>query len=220
MRVKRVIQKPWLCGPATLEMLFSWYRKSVDQEDIARATGLPPQELFRFGYSLYVLNHAIECLNTGYQLMVKYDSTVEELAALARQLPVGVEWRCTFREPDGRIWGEGHYCVVDQVDLKTGSIHLIDPYYSENLSHDSGIVGVDQFVENWWDENIMPRADGENAQVYTQGAVFIVAPCQDVFRYSRCGLAPMTPQLAYDHQITPREATLPSPAILTTPGHY
>lgn len=217
MGVTRVVQKPWLCGPATLEMLFSWYGIKVDQEEIAQATGLPACDLFRFGYSLYVLNRAIQRLDNGFQLLVKYDSTIDDLDCITRFQPVGIEWRCMFREPDGQLWGEGHYSLVQRVDQTRGVVSLIDPYYGENLSHNQGEVRIPQFIEDWWDENTMPDASGAETKVWTKGALFVVAPRKDSPRFASYGLAPMTPRLAFAHQIAPREIRIPLPTFIHNP---
>lgn len=214
MGVKRVVQKPWLCGPATLEMLFSWYGMTVDQEEIAQATGLPASDLFRFGYSLYVLNRAIRRLDNGFGLLVKYDSTIDDLDRITRLQPAGVEWRCKFREPDGELWGEGHYSLVQRVDRFRNQVSILDPYYGENLSHKNGLVSITQFVDDWWDENVMPDANGKDTQVWTKGVLFIVAPCDELAHYAAYGLSPMSPKLAFAHQTGPRAILIPPPSFI------
>ena len=210
MRFKRIIQQPWLCGPATLEMMVSFYGKSLTQNEIADATGIPYEVITGYGISLHNLAKAVHRLDNRYVLLARYNSTISDLAEVVKHVPVGVEWRCVFREPDGSIWGEGHYSIVDSVDLDAGLITLVDPFHGENISHEDGVIAVDDFSELWWDENYMPGDDGADQQVFTYGLMFILVAEDKQARFADMGFAPMAPELALAARTAPRPITLPT----------
>ncbi len=225
INVRPVIQQTRFCGPATLEILYSFFRLDVPQERIAALTGIPIAQIRQHGCSLQDLSTAVQALGSDHCLLARYDSTVDDLYDLveAHGVPAGVEWRCVFQEPDGRIWGEGHYSVVVGVDRSARTLQIVDPHDGRNLSHRDGIVGFDAFTERWWDENWLPipGQPGEFEQIWTQGLLFALIPASQEAAYRARGLTPMSVELARRHRAAPRVIDLPTTpeeAIPPPPG--
>src|SRR5690606_15262960 len=105
--IRKLRQKPGHCGPATIEMMYSIYGIHKTQDEIAQAIG-DVERITERGCSVDEMAHAVEQLTPNYILLGKLYGTIEDLRVLTEKylLPVGVEWRGRFLEPDGRIWEE------------------------------------------------------------------------------------------------------------------
>ncbi len=213
--VRHIVQRERHCGPAVVEMLYSFYADMcVSQDEVAAATGLSLDTILHSGCSILDLAHAVEALDNGFALLAKYNSTLEDLdhAVNTLKLPVGVEWRCVFREPDGGLWGEGHYSTITGVDLPNNVLHIADPFNGENISHDNGLITPAAFYASWWDENfVMVEADPAVAEhIWTEGLMFVVAPRGMASTLEAPGFRRPTPQLLQASRTTERPIEYPT----------
>jgi hypothetical protein len=154
--VRRVLQKKGHCGPATLEMLFSFYGLAVSQDAIVQAANLS-ETIQRSGCRIDQLDEAVQGLASDYTLLTKYNSSIEDVILLTREfeLPVGVEWQGMFVDPDGRLFDEGHYSVIISVDQVAGNVNIVDP--EERSALKEGKIPMHDFEKRWWEENDVPR---------------------------------------------------------------
>jgi hypothetical protein len=202
--IRRITQEDWYCGPTTLAMLYAAFGIDHSAETIAEATGVR-ETIFRRGCRTDHLADAVRTLNPDFVLLGKYDSTIDDLHTITTVwgLPVGVEWRGTFLEPNGHIWHEGHYSVVVRVDKDAGLVHLIDPFNGVNTAHEQGVIGTADFLARWWDENYFPAPGTVNLtdpdtwteHVWTDGAIFALIPTADAAPLLELGFAPLTVDL-------------------------
>lgn len=199
--IKRIAQEDWYCGPTTLAMLYSAFGLTHTAEAIAEATGVH-DTIFERGCRTDHLAQAVENLTPEFVLLGKYDTNLETLHRVTTEwgLPVGVEWRGTFLEPNGHIWHEGHYSVVAHIDLQAGTLRLIDPFNGVNLAHQEGLISLADFQTRWWDENYFPYLGATNLtdpetwtdQIWTDGAMFALIPKQDAEPLLKLGMEPLT----------------------------
>jgi hypothetical protein len=123
-------------------------------------------------------------------------STVEDLRDLIEKylLPVGVEWRGRFLEPDGRIWEEGHYSLVTHVNLSEGTLEVIDPYApGVNLLSMNDLIPIDVFLERWWDTNPIPTLENPAvvAELRDDKLLYVLVPRTWMNGMRSLGLSPM-----------------------------
>lgn len=212
-QIRRVVQRERHCGPAVIEMLYSFYGVDTSQEEIAALTGLTLEQITENGASILHLTESVNRMNKGYVLLVRYDSTINDIIRLhERCLPVGVEWRCEFLEPDGVLWGEGHYSIIVGVDPQRRMLTLLDPHNGENISHRSGMIRFEDFEQRWWDENWFPvlGEPGKLEQIFTEGLVFILVPTHQASEFETMGFQPMTAELPTRHRARARLIALPT----------
>ncbi|HLU09991.1 MAG TPA: hypothetical protein VK003_10020 [Oceanobacillus sp.] len=193
--IRKLRQKPGHCGPATIEMMYSIYGIHKTQDEIAQAIG-DVERITERGCSVDEMAHAVEQLTPNYILLGKMYGTIEDLRVLTEKylLPVGVEWRGRFLEPDGRIWEEGHYSLVTHVNLSEGSLEVIDPYApGVNLLSMNDLIPIDLFLQRWWDTNPIPSP--ENPAVVTEirddRLLYVLVPKTLTNGLRAVGLSPM-----------------------------
>lgn len=179
-RIRRIRQLPGHCGPATVEMLYSFYGIAISQESVANAIG-DVQRIIERGCSIDEMAAAIDVLTPDYTLLGKMFATVDDLITLteAHRLPVGVEWRGRFLEPDGYLWEEGHYSIITRVDCDEGSLDIIDPYApGVNLLSMNESIPIEVFVQRWWDTNPFPLPENplEMTEVRDDQLLFVLLP--------------------------------------------
>jgi hypothetical protein len=194
--IRKLRQKPGHCGPATLEMMYSIYGIAHSQDVIAHAIG-DVKRISRRGCTVGELAQAVDQLTPNYVLLGKYHGIIDDLRILTKtyMLPVGVEWRGRFLEPDGRIWEEGHYSLVTHVNFSEGSLEVIDPYApGVNLLSMNDLIPIDLFVQRWWDTNPLPVPDNPTAvtEVRDDQLLYVLVPKARAHDLRRLGLAPLT----------------------------
>lgn len=125
-----VRQKPALCGPACLEMLFAHYGVKASQHAIARAAGTtrahgtPPEAMRKAARAF------------GFASTYKESAELADIAAwLAKGVPVIVDW---FSVDDG------HYSVAAGLDAK--HVLLYDPEHERPR-----LIPRKEFVRAWFD---------------------------------------------------------------------
>ncbi|MBK8026527.1 MAG: C39 family peptidase [Chloroflexi bacterium] len=200
-RIKHIVQKDWYCGPATLAMLYSVYGRDFSQDRVAEATGIRSHIPTR-GCRVDQLAAAVQDLTPDYLLMGKYDSSVEDLVEITvnRGLPVAVEWRGTFLEPNGHVWEEGHYSIVETVNLAARTLNLIDPFNGNNIAHQNGRMLIDDFVQRWWDDNYLPTVGTDDIldpetwvdHIFTDRLIFALVSRSQVDAFTDLGFQPLT----------------------------
>lgn len=186
-------------------MLYSAFAHSYSQDEVAEATGIRPHIPTR-GCRVDQLATAVQKLTPDFILLGKYDSSIEDLYTITTEwaFPVAVEWRGTFLEPDGHIWHEGHYSIVEKVDLAARKVHLIDPFNGKNIAHQGGIIDLDEFVRRWWDDNYFPAAgtvdltdpDGWTEHIFTDHLIFALVPQAQSAALLERGMKPASAELS------------------------
>lgn len=179
-KIRWVEQREAYCGPATLEMLFSFYGETITQDDIVETLGVKDSIVQDVGTSILQLSQAVNDLAPDYTLMVKYNSCLDDLIWLTCDLllPAGVEWRGRFLEPDGRVWEEGHYSVVTGIDSERKLLHIIDPEPKDVLTPNDQI-GFGEFERRWWDDNRiwLPGSNsGVKETIRNRRMIFVLIP--------------------------------------------
>jgi hypothetical protein len=193
--IRKLRQKPGHCGPATIEMMYSLYGIRKSQDEIARAIG-DVERIIERGCSVPEMALAVERLTPNYVVLGKQHGSIADLRDLVEKylLPVGVEWRGRFLEPDGRIWEEGHYSLVTHVNLSEGTLEVIDPYSpGVNLLSMNDLIPIDLFLQRWWDTNPIPTPG--NPAVITEirddQLLYVLVPRTWMNGMSSLGLSPM-----------------------------
>ena len=194
-RIHRLRQKPGHCGPATIEMMYSFYGVSLSQDAVAETIG-DVGRITERGCSVDELAQAVEALTPEYILLGKLCATIEDLRVLTGQycLPVGVEWRGRFLEPDGHIWEEGHYSIITRVNEDADTLDVIDPYApGVNLLSLNEYIPVEVFRERWWDTNPIPLSDDPDdvVEIRDEQLLFVLVPRSQVAALRPLQLYPM-----------------------------
>jgi len=197
--VRKVRQKKGFCGPASIEMMFSFYGISSTQDEIAEIASVIEGEA---GSRIDQLDQAVKSLRPDYTLLAKYYSTIEEIISFIYTfgIPVGVEWQGKFFDEKGEQFEVGHYSVINWVDKVREMIHIVDP--DERSALTDGWIGFIEFKERWWDENDVPRVDNpDNTEVIrNEGLLFVLVPQNLVVRVMELGLQPVSLSLMRDHR--------------------
>jgi len=181
-RVKQI--SIYACGPATLEMLFSfvglrvsqtsliksiraWNRiklYGIDVNDMAKAAGIAGKKKFSFW------RKQKSSLNDLYLIVNKY------------KYPVGVEWQGVFYENEDE--DSGHYGIITKVDKKSGFLRIADPFFNGFFGY--GDVDrkfkISQFLKKWWDTNeVKVAGTSKTRTVKDIRMIFLVTPKDSVF---------------------------------------
>ena len=147
----------YFCGPATLQMLLSFYDVDIDQQQVVDCLGIN-DKIINYGTTIQELGTFIKDLYPQYQFWYKFHSTTAELSQIINELkyPVGVEWQGIFDYPDDEINEDedddpGHLAVITGINTSKNYIYIADP--------DAHYAGKDrqfsilQFERRWWDIN-------------------------------------------------------------------
>ncbi len=100
--IRRIVQKENYCGPAILEMLFSFFSYHIDQETIAEASGIL-NTINEFGSRIDQLGRAVKILLPQYSILGKRESRIDDIEYVISNfhIPVVVEWQSKFQSPEG-----------------------------------------------------------------------------------------------------------------------
>lgn len=184
--MKRVKQKNnSYCGPAVLEMLYSFLGEKINQDEIVKAAGVARSIKSR-GMLVEEMVLAVKTLTPQYNLWFKRKSLREELSEIVNRynFPVGVEWQGVFKYKGPREDDEdddpGHYSVVTQISVSDKKILLADPFRV--------YAGTDrqftllEFERRWWDINeTIDRTTRKKKQMDDYHMMFIVVPKDNNF---------------------------------------
>lgn len=156
--LKRVAQfNSSYCGPATLQMLLSFYDVIIDQQQVVDLLQIN-QKIIVHGMTIQEMGQFIKKYYPQYQFWYKFNSTTAQLSQLINQFnfPVGVEWQGIFDYPDEEAFEDedddpGHLAVIVAINTGQNYITIADP--------DAHYAGTDrqfsilQFERRWWDIN-------------------------------------------------------------------
>jgi hypothetical protein len=214
-QIRHITQRERYCGPAVVEMLYSFYSdKCVSQDEVAAATGLSLGLIMQRGCTILDLARAVETIDESFVLLTRYNSTIEELDHLINvlKIPVGIEWRCVFQEPDGVLWEEGHYSMVTGSDSSNNILHITDPFNGVNITHTNGLISFDVFRQHWWDENyITLQTDPvRDEHVWTERMMFVLIPKIDAMVYGRLGFLRPTPSFIWANRVHEKRIEYPT----------
>jgi hypothetical protein len=190
VHVKRITQKEiGYCGPATVSMLLSVLHLSVSQDQIMEKIGIKEEKRVN-GTRIDQLGQAVNELASGYTLLAKYNSTIQDLEAVLSglNLPVGIEWQGSFKQPDGSVYDEGHYSVVFGADSLASRLFIIDP--DDRSVFADGSLSLDELRKRWWDINRIPLYNNGHKgfqDIANQGLIFLVVPDLRVLQLKQLG---------------------------------
>jgi ABC-type bacteriocin/lantibiotic exporter with double-glycine peptidase domain len=183
-RMKRVAQRTDShCGPAVLQMLYSFLGEHIDQHKFVVATGAE-KKLDEYGMTVFELEKASNLLAPEYKFWYKDHGTAEELSYIVNNkgFPVGVEWQGRFLEyaDDVAFPDNGHYAVVVAINIPENKITIADPF--EPFAHKDRKFYLDKFLKRWWDINeVVNPATGEVTHLADDQMMFIVVPKDETF---------------------------------------
>lgn len=181
--LKRILQLPAFCGPATLSMLLSQYSIDIDQQKV----GLYADALDRleeYGTRIDELALAVRRIDPNLSMWAKRDATLEDIDVLinTHTLAVGVEWQgdIFFRGDDA-----GHYSAVIGINLEKKTILIRDPEYKDRDRK----FRFKTFLKRWYDTNIVGADAPEEAKEWMDDyhVIFVVAP-KDRIELEKLGL--------------------------------
>jgi predicted double-glycine peptidase len=130
IKLKPFRQRPGLCGPASLKMVFDYYGVQVSEAEITKISGATKEK----GVSKEGLTKAAK--HFGFQVFSKEKSSLSDLKYfIKRKIPVIVDW---FFED------EGHYSVVVDIDKK--NVVFRDPSFKGLRK-----MPIEKFLRVWFD---------------------------------------------------------------------
>jgi hypothetical protein len=145
----------YACGPATLEMLFSFVGLKVTQTGLIRSIRAG-NKIKQYGIDVKDMAKAANIkAKKKFTFWKKEHSTIVDLGKIVNKYhyPVGVEWQGVFYENEDE--DSGHYGVVTKVDKKLGFLRIADPYFN-GYFHFHGTdrkFKISEFKKKWWDVN-------------------------------------------------------------------
>lgn len=145
----------YACGPATLEMLFSFVGAHVSQTSMVHSIRAH-NKIKVYGIDINDMARAVNIKGKkAFSFWKKEYTNISDLDAIVNKYkyPVGVEWQGVFYENEDE--DSGHYGVITRVDRKSETLRIADPYFNAYFDYD----GVDrkfrisEFKKKWWDIN-------------------------------------------------------------------
>lgn len=183
--LKRILQIPAFCGPATLAMLLSQYNLEVSQVKIAGA-GNALKDVLELGMRIDQLALATRRIAPNLRMWAKHDATFEDLNKLINihGLAVGVEWQGLWEEDweeddiDGALNADdpGHYSVIVSIDMEKRELMLRDP--STYFQDKDRTFAFENFEKLWFDANEVGKDAPEESRAWSNDVhvVFVVMP--------------------------------------------
>lgn len=171
------------CGPATLEMLFSFYGVDIDQDKFVKAAGAE-EKLEEYGVTIRDMLKAVDVLAPDFKIWYRDHGTKDELDYIInkKNCPVGIEWQGRFLQysDDNEFPDDGHYAVAVGIDIPKNIIVLADPF--EPFSHKDRRFYLDKFLKRWWDVNeIVNPATGKVTHETDDQMMFIITKKGETF---------------------------------------
>lgn len=175
------------CGPAVIQILLSYLKKSVTQDQVVDAAQVKTR-LKKHGTTPEQLAKAVHRLAPDVEFWSKQKTTKRDLAALLHNFrwPVAINWQGLFydtleeeklKHPTGN---RGHYSVVLGVDVEKDSITILDPY--REYSAQPRVFSLKWFEKRWNDEDCEkdPKT-GVEKMVKTKRMIFALIPKGNTF---------------------------------------
>ena len=179
--MKRVCQKTNShCGPAVLEMLFSFVGAYFDQDEFVHTIGKDEDSLKVYGMTVAEMSKASKMLAPEYNFWFKENSSLSDLQQIVKEygFPVGIEWQGVFYEDADE--DDGHYSVVTYVDTVNNIIMLSDPY--KRFAGSDRTFHIMEFDHRWWDENeVVDRELNRKFITREEHMMFLVTPKEAIF---------------------------------------
>ena len=178
--LKRVVQLPAFCGPATVCMLLSQHGVDVSQEEIAQKGNALDRVLIH-GMRLDELALAVRSVAPELRLWAKRNATLQEMEHLIEtyKLPVGVEWHDDLTEDDEILTEDedpGHYSVILSVDPEKKELLMRDP--SSLWKDNDRLLTFEEFEKRWFDTNDVVADAPEEAKAWMDDyhVMYVIAP--------------------------------------------
>lgn len=169
----------YACGPATLEMLFSFVGAKVSQTSMVHSIRAH-NKIKMYGIDVNDMARAVNIKGKkAYSFWKKEYSKISDLDQIVNKYkhPVGVEWQGVFYENEDE--DSGHYGVITKVDKKSGFLRIADPYFNAYFDFE----GVDrkfkisEFKKKWWDENeIKIAGKTKTRMIKDTRMMFVITP--------------------------------------------
>lgn len=189
------------CAPATLQILLSHFGIEADQEKLV-TVATTREHVIKKGMSVELLAQTVHNLYPEMSFWVKREASVFDLEKMTRvyNYPVGVNWQGIFEdneyedeyteeEDDSRCkGGEGHYCVVVDVDTVKNYVRMMDPY--GHYSNEDRFHEIGEFLNRWWDDRVDTLPDGSKKYVYEKRLMFVIVPKNVTFP-EEMGMTPL-----------------------------
>lgn len=184
--MRRVKQKNnSYCGPAVMEMLYSFLGRKVEQEEIVQAAKISRKIKSR-GMLVEEMALAVRTLTPEYSFWSKRKSQSNELSEIVNRynFPVGVEWQGVFKYKGPREDDEdddpGHYSVVTQISVSDKKILLADPF--RIYAGKDRQFTLLEFERRWWDINeTVDPVTRKKKQMDDYHMMFIIVPQENDF---------------------------------------
>lgn len=156
--LKRVTQiNGFYCGPATIQMLLSFYQIEIDQDAIVSALKIG-KKIQSHGMTIAEMGQFIKQFYPQLQFWFKFNSTVSDLSQLVNQysIPVGIEWQGVFDYSDEEKYEDedddpGHVSVITAVNTSNNYVLIADP--DRHYAGSDRKFSILQFIRRWWDIN-------------------------------------------------------------------
>ncbi|MFH1971066.1 MAG: C39 family peptidase [Patescibacteria group bacterium] len=179
--MKRVCQKTDShCGPAVLEMLFSFVGVYFDQDEFVNVIEKSEEELRIYGITVADMSKIAKILAPEYNFWLKENSSLSNLQQIIKEygFPVGVEWQGVFYEDADE--DDGHYSVVTHIDTVNNIVMLADPY--KRFAGSDRTFHIMEFDHRWWDENeILDKLANRKYITREEHMMFLVTPKESIF---------------------------------------
>lgn len=169
----------YACGPATLEMLFSFVGVKVTQTGLIRSIRAQ-NKIKEFGINVSDMAKAASVVGKKeFVFWRKNKASVANLDTIVNKYkyPVGVEWQGVFYENEDE--DSGHYGVITDVNKKTGYLRIADPYFNGYFSfkETDRKFKTSEFVKKWWDVNeIKVHGTSKTRSVPDTRVMFVIVP--------------------------------------------
>jgi len=210
LEVKRVQQKEAHCGPASIEMLFSFYGLNVTQEEVVAAVGLTETIVRDGGTRIDQLAQAVRVLHPEYALLARYNCSLRDMKHILEefQIPVGVEWRGLFLEPNQTYVEKGHYSVITLLDDLRGVIYIADPE-QKNVLTPNGEISMVEFEQRWWEINDVPRLHDPTQIEFIRNErlIFVLVKEQRQEALRNLGFQPATLSLMWRYRVPDKSSS-------------
>jgi hypothetical protein len=165
----------YACGPATLEMLFSFVGLKVSQTALIRSIRAG-NKIKEYGIDVNDMAKAAGIkAKKKYSFWRKQNSKIGDLDKVVNKYhhPAGVEWQGVFYENEDE--DSGHYGVITKVDKqslplrgkKSGYLRIADPYFN-GYFHFHGTdrkFNIPEFKKKWWDVNEVKVVGGRTRRI-------------------------------------------------------
>ena len=175
----------YYCGPAVIEMLYSFLGKDITQEEIVQVAGVASR-IKKQGMRVDEMAVAVQNLTPEYQFWFKRQSKMGELAKIVNQhhFPVGVEWQGIFEYDGPREEDEdddpGHYGVITKINLKSRQVYLADPF--RIYAGKDRKFTLLRFERRWWDINeVVNQTTGKKKKMDDYHMMFVIVPKEEDF---------------------------------------